>query len=285
MSELKVNPEALRNGVSNRAKQTRSNLEDAYDILSNITVPSDFSSSGKAKFTRAKDQIEEADTDIEEFKEAINTIADNFDETENKNETIANNIVSSATYYETQLQTEQIQAEATAQVVGTVVASATNLVFGLAKGIVEVGERIVDTAATVAAVVITQYTLAYDTINGVLTGDYSYSATSQLWKSTMSFVATDFVGNMYNSFYSDTALGQWLNENAATACTSDGVVTGLAEGLGNVIGIAIIAVITGGIGMGVTGAQFGLHSGVSTIISAIAGARTGIRDEVAVFRE
>ena len=62
----------------------------------------------------------------------------------------------------------------------------------------------------------------------------------------MSFVANDYVGMAYDWFYEDTAVGAWLNETAHSPFKTDGVVTGIAEGIGEMIGVIGLAMVTGG---------------------------------------
>lgn len=80
----------------------------------------------------------------------------------------------------------------------------------------------------------------------------------------MSFVATDHVNNLYEWFYNDFIVGQWLDSNAFDLFKSDGPIFGLVSGVGYVAGIIALSFFTCGLG----GVAAGSSSTLATVIPA-----------------
>lgn len=98
------------------------------------------------------------------------------------------------------------------------------------------------------------------------------SGTLNIMQNTMSFVATDHVGNLYNWFYNDFIVGQWLDANAFDLFKSDGQIFGFVSGIGYVAGIIALTFLTFGIGGVAVGASSTVMTGaITTVSSLIAG--------------
>ena len=331
---MEINTNLLKNDFILKVKKGKNNLEDAYDILAEATVPSDFSSTYRQKLKNTKTSIGNLEDDLNDLKTYASEKVDSFESAESKNEKLLKSLVlealatvsvvnttteatentiengveqiadwvedawnSASAYitqkaddlenwaYETALQVSDwwTGAKETAsewwsdvkdwasetyewatgalETVGNcifdmvsfvctgvcaLVADVVNVAFAIIKGLANVVEGIVDALAIVGAIQTTGITFACDIVNGIVTGDWDFEATTTMWKGVMSFVANDYVGMAYDWFYEDTAVGAWLNETAHSPFKTDGVVTGIAEGIGEMIGVIALAIVTGG---------------------------------------
>ena len=70
------------------------------------------------------------------------------------------------------------------------------------------------------------------------------SYTKVLWKGVMGYVAEEHVDNAFKGFYANNQVGQWLDNNAAEIFKSDGIVPGIASGVGYVAGIVGLTLLT-----------------------------------------
>ena len=143
------------------------------------------------------------------------------------------------------------------------VASVSNVVIGLVKGIGQFVESLGDLVIIVGSAVGSVFTGIADGVTYVgslITGntDEWESITANMWKKTMSHVAEDHVGNAFKDFYENNAIGQWLDKHAIDACKSDGIVTNISSGLGYVAGIVVLTITTLGAGTAVTAGASGL---------------------------
>lgn len=153
----------------------------------------------------------------------------------------------------------------------TVVATVTNIFTSIIEGISKFIEALVNCLAIIGSIICTPITAAYDEIKNLITeNDDDGTATSEMWKNTMSFVSTDYVGNAFSSFYKGTAVGKWLDKNAVECCKSDGIVCKVGEGIGYIAGIVALTLATAGIGTAAEGAAGAVSAG-SSISSSLIG--------------
>lgn len=122
-------------------------------------------------------------------------------------------------------------------------------VISLQEGVFKLVENVVDLVALVGTAVSSVVTGVADLgglIKSKITGDESAKTnyTKQMWEKTRSFVATDHVGNLYDKFYDNTPVGQWIKNNAYGFDT----VRSIGTELGEVVGIIAISVVTAGAG-------------------------------------
>lgn len=156
-------------------------------------------------------------------------------------------------------------------------ASVVNIVAGLLKGLCQLVGALLDFIIMLLVGADSIVTGIIDGITYLIAlaeGDTENwnSITARLWKNTMTFVAEEHVENAYKSFYDNTLVGQWLDENAVGICKSDGFLTNVASGIGYVAGVVILTIATLGIGTAATGAA-AASTATSTAVSAgIAGA-------------
>lgn len=159
-------------------------------------------------------------------------------------------------------------------------ASVANVVGGVLKGLGQFVESLVDVVVLGGTVAATVQTGLYDAgtyLESLIAGNEEdwESVTAKMWKGTMGYVAEDYVGNAFSSFYENTAVGQWLDENAFEVFKSEGVVPSIASGIGYVAGIVVLTLATfgvGGIAVGATGAGSTVASSLgAAAIAAAAG--------------
>ena len=155
----------------------------------------------------------------------------------------------------------------------TAVANVTNVFISITKGLADFGQALVDFLAIAGSVICTPFTAAYDKIKHLITGNEDGgTATSKMWKNTMSFVSTDYVGNAFGAFYKGTAVGKWLDKNASECCRSDGAICILGEGIGYVAGVVALTLATAGIGTAAVGAAEAGTVGATVISNGLIGA-------------
>ena len=137
------------------------------------------------------------------------------------------------------------------QATKTVVASTTNAGMAILKGIMKIGEGIDDFVVGLGTGVAS---IATGTIDGLsylghyITGNKeSYeSLTATMWKNTAAYIVEDQVGNMFEQFYKQTAVGKWLDDNSIEALKSDGEVCNALYNLGYEGGLMAIVFFTVG---------------------------------------
>ncbi len=130
----------------------------------------------------------------------------------------------------------------------TVVASVTNVVESLGKGLAEVIEDLFKFVVILLTGVSSIFTGLWDLslyLSNLSSGKKWESATVALWKDTMSFVSESYVENYYKSLYENTLIGQWLDKHAATGFKSGGIASQIASGIGYLLGILALAGATG----------------------------------------
>ena len=162
-------------------------------------------------------------------------------------------------------------------------ASVANIVVGLLKGVCQFVESLVDLLGLVTGA----YRLISLIKNAVpalydiyVKKDYSnidWNAflngyREEIMEDTMSIVAEDYVQNIYDSFFEETAVGQWLDENAWEMCKSDGTITNIAAGVGYVAGIIILTVVTCGAGSMAAGGASAASAATTTSFASTSAA-------------
>ncbi len=140
----------------------------------------------------------------------------------------------------------------------SLIASVSNVVIGLVKGLCQFVESLVDVVVILGTAIGSIGTGIYDGISYLVslangTSDEWQSATGAMWQWTMGFVAEDHVGNAFEDFYKNNPVGQWLDKYAVDICKSDGIVTNIASGIGYVAGIIILTLCTLGVGTAISG--------------------------------
>lgn len=152
------------------------------------------------------------------------------------------------------------------------ISSVANVVISLGKGICQLAESLFDFVVilgTGAASVITGVTDGITYLISKETGWRWESITAEMWKGTMSFVATDHVENIYREQYEDNFIWKWIDEHAYEPFKSEGVVSQIASGLGYVAGIIALSFLTFGLAGG--GAAAGAGAGSAAGAGAAAG--------------
>lgn len=152
-------------------------------------------------------------------------------------------------------------------------ASVANVVISLVKGLCEFIESLLDVIVMLGAGLASVVTGAWDGITYLASDNKEEwkSVTSKMWKETMGFVAEEHVENAYNAFFKETTVGQWLDENAFEAFKSDGVVCGVASGLGYVAGIIVLTIATLGVGTGAVAVSTTTTVATQATIATVAG--------------
>jgi len=113
------------------------------------------------------------------------------------------------------------------------VASAVNAVGAVIKGVGKFGELLDDFYKILQVAGATVFTTTIDYLNYLFSDDEekNWTLTKNLWEDTMSYVAEDRVGNIYDWIY-ETKPGQWLDENACGILKSDGALYGILTDMG-----------------------------------------------------
>ena len=145
-------------------------------------------------------------------------------------------------------------------------ATITTILFSLVEGILQFGEALVDLIVMLGTAIASIGTGIYDgcqAIYGAITGEEWESATGNMWDAVMGFVAVDGIKTMFDGFYEDTAMGNWMAENTPFFDT----VRSVSSGIGYVAGIVILTIVTFGAG----GAAAGAGAAGSTAVTVTAG--------------
>lgn len=148
-------------------------------------------------------------------------------------------------------------------------ASFVNGVLSLVKGVVSLVEAIGDLVILIGGAVGTIGTALYDVGKGIVTGDWSFSTTSDWWKDCIvPVVAYDWTSAL------DKKLGwrQYFDQWAYEPFKSDGMGCQILEGVGYVAGVIALTVATFGAG----GVAVGAASGVSATTMALTAGAAGI---------
>lgn len=158
-------------------------------------------------------------------------------------------------------------------------ASISNVVSSLLAGICEFVEALVDLVALAGTLTATGKTAILDLGSYLILlaagkKEAWQSITADLWKSTMGFVAEGYVKNVFNGFYEDTKVGQWLDENAIGIFEHDGIGGKISEGIGYVAGIVLLTIATMGIGSAVAGTGAGVSTGAGATATAVTAGST-----------
>lgn len=129
-------------------------------------------------------------------------------------------------------------------------ATSTLAAVSLGEGFLKFGEKMLDFATIAGAAMNTEVTTNLDNYtlihSALTTGEAKYgTATEDMWKSTQSFVAKNYVNSWYDDFYENNKIGQYIKENAMGFDTVRTVSSGLGELGGN---IALSVLTLGGSG-------------------------------------
>lgn len=152
-------------------------------------------------------------------------------------------------------------------------ASIANTVISFVKGLYEFIESLFDVVVMLFTGIASVFTGIGDGITYLASDNKEEweSFTSEMWKKTMGFVAEEHVENAYNAFFEESIVGQWLDENAFEAFSSDGVVCGVSSGLGYTAGIIILTVATAGAGTGAVAASTSTTVATQAAIATMSG--------------
>ena len=237
---FKLIVDAISGSFAPPIEKAISNLEDAKDKINSIQMPTGFSYSATIRNTIGK--ISNIITKIKNIEKNINDTVNQAIETEKKNKSLIDSLLGGLTGFGADYlnyKTKQISSEA-------------NVLLGFIKGLGNVGEAIIDTAAMIGTfnnsnITTTIDGIAYLATKATGTEEKYVSITSQMWKNTAGFIAKDHVNDAYENFYNNNTVGKWLDENAYEPFKSDGAVTNIASGIGEVVGIMAITAATGGV--------------------------------------
>ena len=128
-----------------------------------------------------------------------------------------------------------------------VVATGATVATSAVEGVLKLGEDAVDLVALVGTGIASIGTGALDLGNYVaskITGDKSSKSTytKQMWEKSRAFVSKDLVGNMFDGFYANTSAGQWIKNNALAFDTTRAITKEVSE----VAGVVALSAVTGG---------------------------------------
>ncbi len=246
---LKINPEAISGSFKPAIKSAIADLNDAQIAINSMQMPSDFSYGGKIKSISG--EIVGVISQIKNVESGVNSEVENAIQTENENKSLVESLLGNTMDFGSKIG-----------------ASAANAVMGYYKGILNIGEAIVDMASISLAANATIYTGAADVVSYLYnklsgTDEEWESITAKMWKGVAGFVAEDYVNLAFEKIYNDTSAGKWLDENAYGPFKSDGMATNVVSGVGEVIGTVAISILTAGIG----GAAVGISSATATGIA------------------
>lgn len=131
-------------------------------------------------------------------------------------------------------------------------------VFGisLVEGVGDFLETCADLLDIAATGILSVFTLGYDLITGE-------NATERMWEETKARVSVKEVESVFNTFYSETRVGQALKKNAYGFET----VRSIGKGVGYTAGIIALNVLTGGTAAGLEAAA-GTVSGGQLMVTA-----------------
>ena len=222
---MEINIDELIDKVLPEIDNSIMSLQSAIGILYSIKTPTDFSYS--SELHNLLGNIEEISIKNQDMFDWLKSTIENFFDAESKNKNVV---------YQTG-------------------ASVVNANAGLTKGFLKFGEHIIDFLSILATAKQLQderdaynQRLEWAAIRGKDVENFEYTEDSEKLERTMSFVATEYVENAYESFYEDTEVGKWLDDNAVGIFKSDGVGTEIASGIGYTTGIVTTTLSTGGMG-------------------------------------
>ena len=144
-------------------------------------------------------------------------------------------------------------------------ATVANAACGVVKGIGQFVESLADLVVMVGTGVDSIFTGIYDGVSYLIalsegeTDNWS-SVTGEMWKNVMGYVAEDHVGNAFKSFYSNTSVGKWLDENSIDIFKSEGIGTGILSGVGYIAGIVAVSLFTARSWWSSCGSELGSNS-------------------------
>lgn len=149
------------------------------------------------------------------------------------------------------------------------------------KGIAQFVGALIDAVALLETAVLSIGTVIADVIyyiamtsSPTLEGFVNYmtnsSATGVMWQGVMGFVATSFVDNVWNDFYENTSIGQYIDEHAIGIFKHDEIGCNVLSGIGFIAGIVIATIVT----FGIAGAGAGVGAGVGTAAGSVASSTT-----------
>ena len=124
-------------------------------------------------------------------------------------------------------------------------ATAANLGFSLVEGVVNLAEIIVDMNVIVGSVFVTFPALVVDgcqAIYGAVTDNEWESLTKKVWGFTKGFVAKDFSSGLFDLFYENTYIGNFIKEKSF----GFDVVRGIGNGISEIVAVVAISLASGG---------------------------------------
>lgn len=265
---LTFNANAIKTQVKPNINNSKTYLNSASQDLSLMVVPNDFYYHTQLKRTipnKLKEIIGKVNNINKNVQEQINTF-ENIDRLNRQaiqnlsvntimtSSSSSNNYItpkSSTTNFDNVAKTTKKEEKkswwekagdwlkSAGETIKKTAASWTNGWWGVGKGIIRVGEGIVDAAAVIGTSVATPFTYIYDQI----TDD---DITEDMWDGIMTWVAENQVDNAYDWFYDKTELGKWLDDNAYDYWKSDGAGCKIAEGVGSTITYIALTFVPGG---------------------------------------
>lgn len=128
-------------------------------------------------------------------------------------------------------------------------ASVSNVVIGFGKGVCNFFEGLAKVGCMVQTATLTATTGLFDAVSytfSAITGNTENwsSLTSEMWKNTMSITSENYVDSAYKSFYEETMIGQWLDENAYEICKSNGILTNISSAIGEIAAAVVLTFVT-----------------------------------------
>lgn len=125
-------------------------------------------------------------------------------------------------------------------------------VISIYEGILSFGEAIFDTGVIVLTALASVGTGIFDlcqALYGSVTGEEWESVTKKMWDGTMGFVATEQVKSLFDDFYENTKIGQFLKENTNLFGIIDfNTIRSIGSGIGYTTGVVALTVLTFGVG-------------------------------------
>lgn len=125
-------------------------------------------------------------------------------------------------------------------------------VISIYEGILSFGEAIFDTGVIVLTALASVGTGFFDlcqALYGSVTGEEWESVTKKMWDGTMGFVATEQVKSLFDDFYENTEIGQFLKENTNLFGIIDfNTIRSIGSGIGYTTGVVALTVLTFGVG-------------------------------------
>lgn len=172
--------------------------------------------------------------------------------------------------------------ETVANVFERVGATLATAITSLVEGLAQFTGALIDGLAVLGNVLLTPIYALVDLGQmasvSLFGGEYN-SFTESMWADCRAFVSTEFVTPAFDSFYENTAVGNWMKEEAYGFDT----VRMLGNGVGYVSGVIILSLLTMGLSDGVTalsgigslGTAVASTGSVQAIIGGIAGLGKG----------